>query len=212
MRGVTAWVAAVLVAVTTAGWGTPLAAVRGRGDADAGRAVRALVAGRPATAAELPADLPERVETRRGLLVRADGGCSSPIGGGPFGFTDVCARHDLGCDLLRHAARRGDPLPGWARRLLDDQFAAGLADRCAETRGGPRCTVLAWVYVAVVRVNTARQGAGSPLTENPVRWAGAAVAGAWAGLLARRRAVHPPGPVPPGPAGRGTGRPTRAPR
>jgi hypothetical protein len=192
MRGVGAVLAAACVTVLAAGWGVPLAPVRGAGDPGDARAVRALVAGGPAAGAALPPDLPERVAERDGLLVRAGGGCSSPLGGTPYGFTDACARHDLGYDVLRHAARRGDPLPGWARRALDDQLADGLAARCEQVRGGLPCAVAAGVYVAVVRVNTARQGAGAPLREDPVRWLGAVVAGLGAGGLVARAPVSLP--------------------
>ena len=197
MNGVWAVVTAACVTMLAAGWGVPPAPVRGAGDPRDAEAVRALVRGDPAAGTALPPDLPDRVGTRDGLLVRADGDCSSPIGGTAYGFTDVCAGHDLGYDVLRHAAGRGDPLPGWARRALDDRFAAGLAARCARVRSGLPCAVLAASYVAVVRVNTVRQGGGAPLTENPVRWVVAALAGGCVGLAVRRPAdpVATPGPV-----------------
>ncbi len=161
----------------------------GSGDPVAERAVRSLVDGLPTAAADVAAGLGARPATSDGLLVRAGGGCSSPLGGTPYGFSDACARHDLRHDLLRSAARRGDPLLGWARRALDDQFAAALAARCAAVRGGPPCTILARLYAAAVRLNTARQGGGPPLAEDPGRWAGAVLGGTTAGLLAGARGL-----------------------
>ncbi len=67
-------------------------------------------------------------------------------------------------------------------------------------RGGPPCAAAAGVYVTVVRVNTARQGAGAPLTEDPARWVTTAAAGLGVGLLLRRGSVGHRG-IPGRPAG-----------
>jgi hypothetical protein len=176
------------------------------GDPAAARAVRALTSAGPGRAiAAVPPDFAAVAGYRpviisqagRRLATRGDGGCSSPLGATPFDFSAVCAHHDLGYDLLRYAARRGDPLGGWARQAIDDQFTDGLAARCRD-QPATACADTAALYTAVVRLNTWRQGDGAPLTEDGKRWVAALVAGICMGLgvAGRRvRALDPAGAV-----------------
>ncbi len=185
-------VAGLVAMVVLSGWGTPLVAPRGEGNPAAARAVRALTGAAAERAlAAVPPDFAAAAGYRPVIIDRAgqrvagrdDGDCSSPLGATPFDFSAVCSRHDLGYDLLRYAALRGDPLGGWARRAIDDQLADGLAARCREQPGtGLACVAAAALYAAVVRVNSWRQGDGAPLTEDGGRWAAALAAGICMGL------------------------------
>ncbi|MEO6411084.1 MAG: alpha/beta-hydrolase family protein, partial [Pedococcus sp.] len=110
---------------------------------------------------------------RGGLLLDPRGGCSSPVPL-PASFTPGCQRHDLGYDLLRHAALVGHPLPGSARRSIDDQLATTMRASCGGVRGQEapstasrlRCTAWAEVAMAAVRVNSWRQGWSVPGPES----------------------------------------------
>ena len=101
-------------------------------------AVTALVS---APAGEAAAAVPARFAATRGyrpvlrdgLLVNPHGDCSSPVPL-PKAFTPGCQRHDLGYDLLRHAAAVGHPLPGSARRAIDAQLGQTMHAAC--TKGG----------------------------------------------------------------------------
>ncbi len=191
-------VAGLVVVAVLSGWGTPLVAPHSMGDPAAGRAVRALTGDRAEQAlAALPPDFAEAAGYRPMIIDRAGqrvaargaGGCSSPLGASPFDFSAICARHDLGYDLLRYAVHRGDPLGEWARHAIDDQFVRGLAARCrAQPEAGFTCAVTAALYVAVVWLNSWRQGDGAPLAESGGRWAVALTAGICVGLgIARSR-------------------------
>jgi hypothetical protein len=153
-------------------------------DHEAARAVRALLSGDVAAAdAALPDDFAPtmgyRPVARDGLLVRPDGSCSSPVPL-PARFASVCARHDLGYDLLRYADARDRPLGPWARERLDAALADGLRRACAHAGGG--CRLAAETATVAVRANSLRQGDGTPGRET-VASAGAVALGG-GGLLA----------------------------
>jgi len=97
--------------------------------------------------------------------VKAGGACSSPLGATAFDFDLACKAHDLGYDLLRYADRVGAPLGQDARRALDDRFALDLDRRCEATRRGAAeglCRLLGEVYAGAARLNSWRQGYGTP--------------------------------------------------
>jgi len=139
------------------------------GDRAAATAVRALKQGSPAEAlATVPDDFARlrgyRPEVVDGLLVRADGGCSSPVAL-PEAFEPACRQHDYGYDLLRYAEQTGEPLGRWARGAIDDQFAdrvRGLCHDVTDMERADRCRVAAEVAVAGVEFNSVRQGDGVP--------------------------------------------------
>lgn len=168
-RAVVPVLGGLLVMASVAGWGRaagqPVGAAQ---QASAARAVTQLTAA-GSDGALMPADFAGvsgyRPVRRAGHLLRADGGCSSPFGPTAFGFGDACRAHDLGYDLLRYAADKGQPLGPWARRAVDDSFDRALHARCTSTR----CDVVATVYADAVRFNSWRQGLGVPVAEGPGR-------------------------------------------
>jgi hypothetical protein len=175
------WIIAVgaglLVLAALSGWGRS-PAPGGAEQPDAARAVRALVSAPAATAARaLPADFAATMGyapvVEGAVLVRADGGCSSPFGGTGYGFDAACRHHDLGYDLLRYAQRKQAPLGAWARHAVDADFAATMAPRC----GGPLCRATARGYWAAVAFNSWRQGYGTPVVEDPRSFAPGAMGG-----------------------------------
>lgn len=125
-------------------------------------------------------DLPARFRAEMGYqpvdggagLARGDGGCSTPFGLGPDRFDEACKRHDLGYDLLRYAAARGEALGPWARIAVDRRLSADLASACDD----PACRLLALAYDFAVTVNSVRQGFGPPNAEPLLPWAGLVVA------------------------------------
>jgi hypothetical protein len=157
--------------------------------------------GEPATA--MPADFADvmgyqPVETTgpggRPVLVKPTGDCSSPFGATTFGFTLACKQHDLGYDLLRYAGRSGGELGPWARRAIDGQLAAAMAEQCTAFDRGPACHAMVWISDKAVRANSWRQGQGVPRREDsaPYAMAGALIAAAIAGPpLARRLRTQP---------------------
>lgn len=167
-RRILAVLVGVLVVFVCGGWGR-IGDVRERGNAVAAPAVRALTSD---SALALPQGFeaargyrPETVRLPSGSLVSVapGGGCSSPIGGSEFGFTDACREHDLGYDLLRYAAADGEPLGPWARRAVDAEFARQLRSQCH----GLGCRLTAEMYIGVVKFNSWRQGYGVPRAETP---------------------------------------------
>lgn len=119
----------------------------------------------------VPQGFPEhfgyRPELLDGLVVRPDGGCSSPVTL-PTEFELPCKGHDLGYDLLRFADERGAPLGPWARRDLDAALAGHLHDACAvraDEFSRTRCHFMADVASAAVSANSHRQGFGVPVVE-----------------------------------------------
>ncbi|GAA3592490.1 hypothetical protein GCM10022223_03950 [Kineosporia mesophila] len=112
------------------------------------------------------------------------GGCSSPIGGSPYGFTAACVVHDQGYDLLRYADDRGAALGPWARKAVDARFARQTMAGCHD----PGCRLMARIYSGAVQFNSWRQGYGVPRHETPLQLFGPVLAGlaVTAGLLSRR--------------------------
>jgi uncharacterized membrane protein len=111
-----------------------------------------------------------RPTLRDGLLVNPHGGCSSPVPL-PRSFLPGCQRHDLGYDLLRHAAAVGHPLPASARHALDNQLATSMRSSCTSRALTPaskrlECTTWAGVASAAVWVNSLRQGWSVPARES----------------------------------------------
>lgn len=147
----------------------------GPGDPASARAVSALVTEPAATARRaIPANF-ARVEGYRpvvqgGLLVDPTGGCSSPVPL-PDALHAACRQHDLGYDLLRHAADEGAPLPAGARAAIDDRFDRNLHGACADLDAGwGRLSCTAWADVATtaVRVNSWRQHWSTPVLDGPL--------------------------------------------
>lgn len=159
--------------------GRPPAAVP---DPGSSAAVAALTSGSAARAAgAVPADFVAdlgyvpRLEGRR--LVNPAGSCSSPVPLPPE-FDGPCRQHDLGYDLLRHAAHKGGALPTAARQHLDAQLTASARASCAALQGISHGWCSAWADIAgfFVRVNSVRQHDSAPLPEDAVS-RGAMVAG-----------------------------------
>ncbi|RIQ32171.1 hypothetical protein DY240_05990 [Jiangella rhizosphaerae] len=115
-------------------------------------------------------------------LTDPHGSCSW-LGDTTYGFGRACRSHDLGYDLLRYATEKGGELGPWARRAIDDRFAADLRARCAEVDGGAGCSALADVTTSAVAFNSWRQGYGTPRTEAvwPYLVSAALIVGAAAG-------------------------------
>ncbi|MFC5141353.1 hypothetical protein ACFPK1_24155 [Actinomycetospora rhizophila] len=160
--------AAVAVLLLASGTGRATVPQQGPEDAATARAVAALT-GPDRTAVPLPPSFPAdpRADHRpvvvAGKLLDPRGSCSSPVAL-PAAFDDACRAHDLGYDLLRHAAARGGPLGPWARRAIDAQLARDLAAACGGE--GPRCRLLAGVADVAVAVNSWRQGWSVPVVEH----------------------------------------------
>lgn len=106
-----------------------------------------------------------RLEGQR--LVNPTGSCSSPVPL-PAEFEGPCRQHDLGYDLLRHAARKGGALPTAARQHLDAQLVDSARASCAVRQGISRGWCSAWADIAgfFVRVNSVRQHDSAPLPED----------------------------------------------
>ncbi len=197
-------VLAVLLVVIAAALALTLVnLVRGGSDvappsSPAGRAVTALTTstGTQALRAvpdDFEATLGYQPVLQDGELVRPDGDCSSPVPL-PRTFEPACRQHDLGYDLLRHAALTGRPLGGWARTSIDELLRVRLQRTCAAT-GNPACDVSAQVASSVVALNSWRQLGGVPQETPAVQ---ASLAASTAGVLGvgtltlpgrRRRAV-----------------------
>lgn len=113
------------------------------------------------------------------MLAKPTGDCSSFTGQTGYDFTPVCMEHDLAYDVVRYAARVGDPLPASARQAADDMFDRDLHARCDElgVTGWSKimCNIYASGFATGVRMNSWRQGYRSPDPENTIRW--------WAMLL-----------------------------
>lgn len=128
--------------------------------------------------------------------IKPTGTCSTLWAGQPFDFTPACQAHDYGYDLLRHAARRGAPLPPTARRHIDALFARDLHAHCDATRSGPgamACHALARLSTSAVGLNAWRQGYGPPMSEPVGAWlaaGGALVAAAVIVTASRRRSAR----------------------
>ncbi|MDN5716283.1 MAG: phospholipase [Janibacter sp.] len=149
--------------------GRPPAAVP---DPGSSAAVAALTS-RPAdwAAGAVPAgfvtDLGYAPRLERGRLVNPTGSCSSPVPL-PAEFEGPCRQHDLGYDLLRHAAHKGGALPTTARQQLDAQLVASARASCNGRQGISHGWCSAWADIAgfFVRANSVRQHDSAPLPED----------------------------------------------
>ncbi|GAB3594384.1 hypothetical protein GCM10027446_18150 [Angustibacter peucedani] len=187
-RRIGALVLGLLVFVAVSG-SPERASAQGTGDdRSAASAVRALTSSTDdATADDLPADFTQVMGYTpqvqqvggRDVLLRADGGCSSPLGATAYDFTPACRQHDLGYDVLRYADRKGHPLGSWARHAVDQAFSTHLHQGC-DTRA---CAALADVYAGAVDLNSVRQRYLVPSVETPFHWLAALLAGLVASLL-----------------------------
>src|SRR4051812_25714938 len=136
--------------------------------------------------ADLPADFTE-VSGRAPVHMRAPdgtlravhpgGGCSSPWGDTRWDYSVGCKAHDLGYDMLRYAARKGQPLAPSLRERLDDRLSADMHAQCRyNPRGSPAfCEVVASLYTVGLVVNSWHQRWGPPQTEPVGPWSVAMV-------------------------------------
>jgi hypothetical protein len=190
---------AVLITATS----TSVASAVPIGDTAAGRAVAVLAdpqrsgrdlvlpTGFPSVMGYLPAE--ESGPGGLALAVRTDATCSSPFGGTRYGFDQACRVHDLGYDLLRYAAKTGQPLGSSARKALDAAFGERMRERCRTAFDGldrVSCVFVAGTYEGAVVANSWRQGFAAPRPD-PL-WAALAPGGAvlmlgLAGLATRVR-------------------------
>src|SRR5690606_7452925 len=99
-----------------------------------------------------------------GRLVRRDGGCSIPGGGGAF--EAACRAHDFGYDLLRYGERTGHRLGPDLRLEIDRRFHQDMLEACTATG----CRLRAHVFSLGVALNSIRQGYSTPLEEPPTPW------------------------------------------
>lgn len=136
--------------------------------------------------ARLPADFRE-VSGRDPVHVRAPdgtvravhpgGGCSSPWGDTPWDYSVGCQAHDLGYDMLRYAAAKGQPLDPDLRERLDDRLSQDMHAQC---RYNPRdsaaaCELVATIYTIGLVVNSWHQRWGPPKNEPVGPWSVAMV-------------------------------------
>lgn len=167
-RAALAGIAVLAVLLLAGGAGRPTVVQHGPEDPESARAVAELT-GPDRAAARLPAAFLARSGQRAALvdgrLLDPAGSCSSPVPL-PRAFDDACRAHDLGYDLLRHAAARGGTLGPWARAALDRRLARDLVAACdARTHPAP-CRVLAGVADLAVAANSWRQGWSVPVVEH----------------------------------------------
>jgi Prokaryotic phospholipase A2 len=155
------------VAASSIGRGPAAAAVAALAGAPAGRDPLASVpADFPAVMGYTP--VPTRMVDGTLRLAKPTGACSAPGGGAPFAFEQACKVHDYGYDLLRYAHATGQHLTGQARRRIDAMFGHDLRARCRAAGGGlagAGCRLTAWLFEAVVRLNSWRQHWGWPAPE-----------------------------------------------
>ncbi|UTT67153.1 alpha/beta-hydrolase family protein [Janibacter sp. CX7] len=135
-------------------------------------AVAALTSGSvPRAAAALPAgfaaDVGYTPVVEDGRLVNPTGSCSSPVPL-PAEFEGPCRQHDLGYDLLRHAAHVDGALPPGSRQALDAQLTRSAVASCAAREGISRTWCTSWAHIAgfFVRANSVRQHDVAPLPED----------------------------------------------
>ncbi|EXG80235.1 phospholipase A2 [Cryptosporangium arvum DSM 44712] len=111
-----------------------------------------------------------------GNWVTPEGACSAPTGATRYDFSGACKAHDLGYDLLRYAARIGEPLGPWAREAVDAAFGRAMEARCRAVGGSGSCRAAAAVYHGVVVANSWRQDWREPRPEPWVPWVFVALA------------------------------------
>jgi hypothetical protein len=198
----------IVVTAGLGGWGRALAAGAAPTTSSiiADSEAAAAVAGLTTAATDAPTGVPADFRATMGYrplveqigasdeLVNPAGGCSSPFGSTRFDFDLACKHHDLGYDVLRYAARSGQPLGPSARQAIDRRFGTDLADRCAQVVGaehglghrlavGIECQASAFVYLGAVDINSWRQGWGTPGVESGVSWLAAGGMGLVAAIV-----------------------------
>jgi hypothetical protein len=130
---------------------------------------------------DLPADFtdgsespPVHVRAPDGTMraVHQGGGCSSPWGDTRWDYSVGCKAHDLGYDMLRYAARKGQPLDPALRERLDDRLSQDMHAQCRlNPRGSPAfCEVVASLYTVGLVVNSWHQRWGAPQNEPVGPW------------------------------------------
>ena len=138
--------------------------------------------------------------------VHPGGGCSSPWGDTRWDYSVGCKAHDLGYDMLRYAARKGQPLSPELRERLDDRLSMDMHAQCRlNPRGSPAfCEVVASLYTVGLVVNSWHQRWGPPQSEPVGPWSVAMIVimlliAARAPAVVRRGVRHGPRrvPVPP---------------
>ena len=104
--------------------------------------------------------------------VHPAGGCSSPWGDTRWDYSVGCKAHDLGYDMLRYAARKGQPLSPDLRERLDDRLSMDMHAQCRlNPRGSPAfCEVVASLYTVGLVVNSWHQRWGPPSSEPVGPW------------------------------------------
>lgn len=114
-----------------------------------------------------PAEVAAPDGTTRGVHV--GGGCSTPWGDDNtrWDFGTACQAHDLGYDLLRYSAAKGQPLGPEVREALDKQLSTDMHDMCSTNpQGSPGiCRAVASVYTTGLVVNSWHQRWGPPVGE-----------------------------------------------
>src|SRR5262245_16148923 len=135
--------------------------------------------------------------------VHPGGGCSSPWGDTRWDYSVGCKAHDLGYDMLRYAARKGQPLSPELRERLDDRLSMDMHAQCRfNPRGSPAfCQVVASLYTVGLVVNSWHQRWGPPQNEPVGPWSVAMVVimlliAVRAPAVVRRGVRHRPRPTP----------------
>ncbi|WP_245975918.1 phospholipase [Amycolatopsis palatopharyngis] len=101
--------------------------------------------------------------------VHVDGGCSTPWGddGTRWSYGTACKSHDLGYDLLRYSAAKGQPLGPELRQAVDDRLSADMHAMCRINPQGSAtlCGAVASVFSAGLVINSWHQRWGPPVGE-----------------------------------------------
>lgn len=128
---------------------------------------------------EVSGRVPVRLEAPDGTVraVHPGGGCSSPWGDTRWDYSVGCKAHDLGYDMLRYAAAKGQPLSAELRERLDDRLSMDMHAQCdLNPRGSPTsCEVVASLYTVGLVVNSWHQRWGPPKNEPVGPWSVAMV-------------------------------------
>lgn len=135
---------------------------------------------------DLPADF-QRISGREPVHMKAPdgtvravhpgGGCSSPWGDTTWDYSIGCKAHDLGYDMLRYAASKGQPLAPELRERLDDRLSKDMHAQCGYNPKGSAgaCDVVASIYTVGLVVNSWHQRWGPPRNEPVGPWSVAMV-------------------------------------